>query len=257
MHRTRFDFSTSDIHRDYDAGRSLDPEARAVWIDDLRSSVDRPDLDLVLDLGCGTGRFTFLIRETFSSAVVLGADPAQGMLGEARGVASRGGVRLIRAEAESLPFADRTFPLVVLSMVYHHLPRPTAALREVARILRLAGLIYLRTPTLESMRSSPWDAFFPSARAISAATLPARAQVLSHASDSGVTLEAQRSVRFVLARTPQELVDKIARRAMSSLRQIPESEFGAGLSALQASCRALPPSEPIFEELEVFVLRRP
>jgi ubiquinone/menaquinone biosynthesis C-methylase UbiE len=252
-----FDYRRSDIHQDYDAGRSIEPEARTLWVDDLRSRVGQPEPCRVLDLGCGTGRFTDLIKEAFPRAFVIGADPARGMLDEARPKARLAAFELLRAQAESLPFTGNHLDLVVLSLVYHHLDNPAVALAGVARILRPSGFVYIRSPTVETMKSCPWDSFFPTARRIAAQILPTTERVLAETRDSGLVVDGYHTIRFLFARSGQQLIDRIARRAISSLRQVPADEFEAGFAALETHCLRKAAQEPIYEELQIFVLRRP
>ena len=104
------------------------------------------------------------------------------------------------------------------------------------------------------MQACPWDSFFPSARRIAVDTLPTSERVLTEACESGFLIEGHHTVRFLLARSGPHLVKRIAKRSISSLRQVPPEEFEAGLVELDAHFgkRAM---EPIFEEMETFVLR--
>ena len=51
----------------------------------------------------------------------------------------------MRADAEELPFAERSFDAVVGNFAINHLPRPERALREFARVLAPGGGIALST----------------------------------------------------------------------------------------------------------------
>lgn len=258
MRATRFDYDASDVHLHYDVAREMEPETRGVWVRDLRARAGRPEPTRVLDLGCGTGRFTRVLREAFPGAALLvGADPARGMLGEARPKASAQRLRLLRARGESLPFASAQLDLVVLSMVFHHLKAPGVALHEVRRVLRAGGISYIRTPTPDTMRACSWAPFFPRARAIAAETLPTAERVRSEAQAAGLAPGSQGVVRSLFARSPDHLVEKIARRGISSLKQLDQQEFDAGLAALRAHCAALPPTASFDDDLAVLVFQKP
>jgi SAM-dependent methyltransferase len=179
------------------------------------------------------------------------------MLDQARPKARLASFELLRADAESLPFINSRFDLVALSLVYHHLRHPAAALAQIARVLRPSGIAYIRTPTVETMHSSTWDCFFPSARRIAAETLPTTERVLAEAQRAGFLIAGHHTLRFLFARTGQQLLERLSRRAISSLRQISSKEFEAGLTALKARCLAGSDQKPIFDELGIFVLRRP
>jgi len=69
----------------------------------------------VLELGCGTGRVTLPLAR--AGATMVGIDRSQRMLARARLRIRRGKLReraqLVRGDIRSLPFPDRTFPLVL------------------------------------------------------------------------------------------------------------------------------------------------
>ena len=56
-------------------------------------------------------------------------------------------------EREALPFADRTFDLVLMNELFEHLRiQPIDTLEEVFRVLRPGGRLMLSTPNLRSLR---------------------------------------------------------------------------------------------------------
>jgi SAM-dependent methyltransferase len=93
-----------------------------------------------LDLGAGVGGFVEGLRELCDDVVAVDVD--------ARGLADcrRRGARPLRAAGSALPFADGSFDLVCLFDVLEHLADDSAALVEVARVLRPGGLCFLSVP---------------------------------------------------------------------------------------------------------------
>jgi ubiquinone/menaquinone biosynthesis C-methylase UbiE len=86
-----------------------------------------------LDVGVGTGRFAHDL------GVGIGVDPSSEMLA----LAGERGIKAILARAESLPFADRGFDLVVMITVLCFLADPFKALLEIRRVLDRGGHIVL------------------------------------------------------------------------------------------------------------------
>jgi SAM-dependent methyltransferase len=89
----------------------------------------------VLDVGCGGGQTTRWLAER--GADVVGFDLSAEQLRLARAM---GGARVVRADAEALPFADGTFDLACSA--YGALPfvaDSARVMREVARVLRPGG----------------------------------------------------------------------------------------------------------------------
>lgn len=94
--------------------------------------------DRVLDVACGTG---ILAREaasrTRAEGSVVGVDPVLGMLEVAKGLEPR--VKWREAVAESLPFRDESFDVVVSQFGLMFFRDRHDALHEILRVLRPEG----------------------------------------------------------------------------------------------------------------------
>ena len=92
----------------------------------------------VLDLGCGTGTLTLLIKSAHPQARVEGFDGDPKILSLAEAKAARAGLELDWKQglAQELPYADGCFDRVLSSLMLHHLSSENkrAALREVLRV---------------------------------------------------------------------------------------------------------------------------
>jgi ubiquinone/menaquinone biosynthesis C-methylase UbiE len=132
------DYDAYDIAEIYDRARALLPATARLWQELLADYIDPGTPPLILDLGCGTGRFSELLTQRFGGQVV-GIDPSERMV-RARRKPNPGNICYWKAAAEALPLADGCADLVFMSMVYHHLGNPAAAARECHRVLRDAGL---------------------------------------------------------------------------------------------------------------------
>jgi ubiquinone/menaquinone biosynthesis C-methylase UbiE len=103
--------------------------------------------DRVLDLGCGTGGLTLLIKRLHPYVEVVGLDPDPQALARARRKAARAGValQLDQGFGDELPYPDASFDRVLSAFVLHHVPpdekEPT--LREVRRVLAPGGALHL------------------------------------------------------------------------------------------------------------------
>jgi SAM-dependent methyltransferase len=102
----------------------------------------------VLEIACGRGGF---LRElALAGANVAGCDFSLAALRVARTRLSTLGVPLSAAltqgDAQSLPFADGAFDLVVSCETIEHLPEVRAAVKEMYRVTRPGGRLLLTTP---------------------------------------------------------------------------------------------------------------
>ena len=102
-----------------------------------------PESGLVLDAGCGTGRYSAAWRTLFPSAAVVGVDINEVIL--RTGQVAPGALTPIRGNLEALPFASGAFDVVMSRGVIHHTPEPERALRELLRVCKPGGLLYFYT----------------------------------------------------------------------------------------------------------------
>jgi SAM-dependent methyltransferase len=126
-------------------------ESAVAWISGLgaegdfsrRFVLDAPMLErtrlsgakTVLDVGCGEGRFCRMLAALGLSTV--GIDPAESLIRQAKHLHPDGDYRV--AEAEQLPFEDKTFDLAVAYLSLIDIADAKAAIDEMNRVLRPGG----------------------------------------------------------------------------------------------------------------------
>lgn len=103
----------------------------------------------VLDIGTGSGRLALeLVRTRGTDFKVSALDLSTDMLARAGENIRRAGVedriKLIRAGADDLPFADQSFDLVVSYASLHHWFRPEQVFREAQRVVKDGGAVIIR-----------------------------------------------------------------------------------------------------------------
>jgi ubiquinone/menaquinone biosynthesis C-methylase UbiE len=95
--------------------------------------------DHFLDVGCGLGEA--LEHAVATGAQVAGVDPSPAMVRRAtRRVPD---ARVDVGSAESIPFPDDHFTVVVSVSSYHHWADPEAGLKEIIRVLSAAGRVHI------------------------------------------------------------------------------------------------------------------
>lgn len=136
-----------------------------------------PDFQLaganVLDVGCGDAGVLIALAEAGATAV--GVEPWARSVERGRIRAEEHGVEvaLQEAVAESLPFPDATFDLVILDNVLEHVEDRERSLSEIHRVLAPGGLLYLVTPKPFALHSLVSDPHYALAGLV---LLPRRAQ---------------------------------------------------------------------------------
>jgi SAM-dependent methyltransferase len=110
----------------------------------------------VLDIGCGTGFPLIELAERLGPrAQVHGLDPwSAGLARAAEKISSRGtsNVTLHEGTASSMPFADRTFDLIVSNLGVNNFDDREAAVRECRRVAQNGATLALTTNLQGHMR---------------------------------------------------------------------------------------------------------
>ena len=96
-----------------------------------------------LEIGSGTGYFSLTLLQAGVIREAVCTDISPGMLATLRGNAERLGlnVETVETDAESLPFEDASFDLVLGHAILHHIPDLTRAFSEFHRVLRPGGTV--------------------------------------------------------------------------------------------------------------------
>jgi SAM-dependent methyltransferase len=112
----------------------------------------------VLEAGCGTGYFSYLLQ-TEHGLPVTPMDLSADGLKYAR---CMGVDRAVQGDISALPFANEAFDVVLSMDVLPHLPRTAElpAIREMARVLAPGGLAVIRAAALDILHSRHSDFAF-------------------------------------------------------------------------------------------------
>ena len=150
-----------NLRTEYDAWHKRvfdsDPEhedASSPWYSLVREVLGPVDGLRVLEVACGRGGF---VRELArAGAHVIGCDFSGAALrvGQSKLQCLADGARaaaLVQGDAQKLPFADDSFDVVVSCETIEHVPDPWAALREMHRVARQGGTLFLTTPNYANL----------------------------------------------------------------------------------------------------------
>ena len=114
----------------------------------------------ILDLGCGTGSTTLMLKQAFPEAQVTGLDLSPYMLVMADHKATTAGLNIqwCHGNAEETGFPDASFEVVTASLLFHETP-PTATksiLRECFRLLTPGGEVLILDGNQKTLRQVDW-----------------------------------------------------------------------------------------------------
>jgi ubiquinone/menaquinone biosynthesis C-methylase UbiE len=131
-------YQTIDVAETYETkrfsqgGRLIDDREKRAVLDAVGPVGEKR----VLEIACGTGRFTTLLAER--GAEIVGLDISAPMLREGRAKTLRAGVdrnvEFIRGDAARLPFPDDYFDTVFAMRFFHLADTPASFLSEMCRV---------------------------------------------------------------------------------------------------------------------------
>lgn len=241
------------LHTVYAAGRAISAEARAGWMRAFAGHVPARRPLAVLDLGCGIGRFTPALADTFGGPV-YGVEPSAGMRRVAEESATHPAVTYLDGAAERIPLPADSCDVVVLFLVWHHVRDRRAGAAEIARVLRPGGRVLVRNAFGDRNFGVPYHRFFPRVEEIEREVFPAVGEVVRTFGEVGLR-------QVALDEVPVRWVDSLAHaaerwrmRAISTFEYLTEEELEEGFAALDAAVAEETDPRPILGVADLLVL---
>ena len=236
----------------YDTGRGVPEE----WLLEWRAAVT-PHLagvtGPVLDVGSGTGIWSFLLAKWFD-VDVLALEPSAAMRMHAARKRPHFRVIQLAGEAERLPIRDRSCSAAWISTVVHHIGDLEQAALELRRVLVPGAPVLIRNPFSGRHHGIVWTRFFPAALAIADRRHPTVDAVVGAFRGAGFERESFEPVRETSAANLDEYAARIETRTDSTLALISDQEFARGVAELRHAAATSSP-EPVETTLDLLVLR--
>ncbi|RIE17485.1 class I SAM-dependent methyltransferase [Candidatus Cryosericum septentrionale] len=115
-----------------------------------------PEIDLlreiqgktILDIGAGSGGKTAFYALN-GARKLIGIDTEERFIIQARDFASSKNAKdidFIVANAEEMPFQNASFDMCVMNDVFEHVSKPEVVLKEVSRVLKRYGKVFINSP---------------------------------------------------------------------------------------------------------------
>ncbi len=101
------------------------------WLRQMAKEIPKKRVS-ILDIGCGTGILYEVLKEEEMDFTYVGIDLSESMIEVGR--KRYPGIDLRVMDSEKLEFPDKTFDVVFMRSVLHHLPHPVEALKEMERV---------------------------------------------------------------------------------------------------------------------------
>ncbi|WP_018349823.1 class I SAM-dependent methyltransferase [Longispora albida] len=242
------------LHTGYVAGRQLSPDALGTWLEAFaRHLPDTRPLSW-LDLGSGTGRMTPHLAGAFGGPA-HGVEPSEKMRAQAVAGAAHPAVTYAAGSAESIPLPDASVDAALLFFVWHHVAGRETAARELRRVVKPGGTIFVQTNFSDLMPDVWWFRAVPEWGKADSAQFRTQDEVIGDFTGAGWTLAAREEVTWPRSASLAEDYERLKRRAVSFFELVTEEQIEAGFARIEELLPSLG-SEPQYETSQLLVFRR-
>lgn len=248
-------YKKKNVAENFDFARSMPDETLAFWMDTLRKTVPALNVEKILDLGGGTGRFAGALQRAYNCHVIV-FDPAEEMLDQGR---KRGfwNTSWVCGVGEDIPLETGEIDIVWMSNAFHHLDNKSRTLKEVYRVLKPQGFLAIRNGTRETDAEIKWMDLVPEVRQSENYNIPHRIDIINEVLSNGFSLVKTEVVYQKFASTYLEYYEKISRRGLSLLISISDEAFNRGMANVRKWIDTQPRDQPVYEPIDFFVFHKP
>ncbi len=225
----------SGIAARYDRVREMPEENLDLWIREIIRLGHIQRENIVLEVGCGTGRFALALWEHTNSRVV-GLDASADMLKTAKTKPSAGQIEWIEADAETIPYAGKTFDCVFMVFVMHHFDDKRRALTEMCRVLKPGGRLVIATASHGMLQKEIVFRIFPELLRIESSRFPSIPQLRRLLSTAGfINAAVHRVTGYPGWLTKEAYIQWIREKPISTFHLLSEKNFKEGLRRFKAT----------------------
>jgi len=219
----------SKIADDYD---KLRPPPADVWISKIIEYGEINEDSVVLDVGCGTGRFPLGILSS-KKTLICSLEPSIKMLTKAAAKDQSKRVSWVQGDGQKLPFRNNVFNCIYMTMVIHHVENKQMALKEIHRTLKKGGNCVIMTTSHYRIRRHLLLCNFPGLAAIDLRRFPPVPTLKKTMIKTGF-----KNVHYHVVRTheriqTEEFLERVRNKYISTLTLLSQDKFERGLKVFE------------------------
>jgi ubiquinone/menaquinone biosynthesis C-methylase UbiE len=239
----------------YDEYRKPDELILRLLSEEIRKLAVRVSNLSMLDVGCGTGGYSIPLAKRFAMKLT-GIDVSGEMLERAR--AKYTGGNWILGDIESIDFEEKSFDVVLMSYVLHHVRDYKRTLKTVYKILkRASSLLFIVTDDHDQFHSSFYHRYMPRIMEIDLSRFPKVNELRNYLKRVNFKVRAKK-VRREQHISCKEDIDKLVEqgkaRYFSTLTLLTDKELDQGLERVKKALERQLRSGPIKRVREKTVL---
>ena len=239
------------LHGVYAAGREMSADALRVWMAAFARHLPERRPLAWLDLGSGTGRMTPSLAEAFGGPV-HGVEPSDRMRAQAP---AHAGVTYTAGSAEQIPLAANSCDAALLFFVWHHVVDRDRAARELRRVVKPGGTLFVQANFSDRMPDVWWFRVVPEWKEFDRAQFRSADEVDGDFVGAGWSLVAGDEVTWPRSASLAEDFERLTLRAVSLFEHMGEEVAEAGFARIKAALPALEDG-PQYETSQLLVFRR-
>jgi ubiquinone/menaquinone biosynthesis C-methylase UbiE len=239
------------LHSVYAAGRRMTPDSLAAWTAAFARHLPPARPLSWLDLGSGTGRLTPSLADAFGGPV-HGVEPSERMRAQA---VAHARVTYAAGSAERIPLPDDSVDAALLFFVWHHVDDRARAVRELRRVVKPGGKLFLQANFADRMPDVWWFRAVPEWKRADAAQFPTEAEVIADFTGDGWALAARERVTWQRSASLAEDLEKLKLRSVSFFALISPEAADAGFARIAEALPALDHG-PQYETNDLLVFSR-
>lgn len=242
------------LHAVYAAGRQMSPDALRTWMAAFARHLPSTRPLAWLDLGSGTGRMTPSLARAFGGPA-HGVEPSDRMRAQALAQAGHPAVTYAAGSAEHIPLPDASCDAALLFFVWHHVADRDAAARELRRVVKPGGTLFVQANFSDRMPDVWWFRVVPEWRDVDTAQFRSEEDVTRDFAGAGWTLASRDEVTWLRSVCLAEDLKRLKLRAVSLFEHLSEEVVAAGFARIEAALPSLSDG-PQYETSELLVFHR-
>jgi SAM-dependent methyltransferase len=250
----RIDYDTEQ-YQDYARGRALTEQQMQAWIGAFGTVLPKRRPLAGLDVGSGTGRFTPALAHAFGP--VTGVEPSIRMREIAQAQSQHSSVRYVAGSAEDMPVPSGSADYALMFLSWHHVQDKAQAARELARVLRPAGRLLLRSNFSDHHPRPWWLEHFPRGLEVDASLFQPLHEVIATFTSAGWRVASFGTVTQPSSGTRGDMLKQLSLRTFSFCGQLTPDELDVGFRRLEQVVAEDPDAPaPVFTEALLTLERR-
>ena len=103
----------------------------------------------ILEVGCGRGFYLKTLKKLWPNLKITGVDLNKKYLTEAKKNLAGLKIKLVKGDAQNLPFVDNSFSRIIASEILEHVSNDSKALTEIYRVLKPTGIAIITVPNAD------------------------------------------------------------------------------------------------------------